>query len=276
MRVALRTAGVSAALMLAAAVGACSEPGGMLKRRSADREGLTEDAKKPISPGIGSQWTGVPFRAVQVIVRRGPGGVVETRGRVARSSDGSTYVELIDENTKQPVEALIFDVPHHREMVLDVASRRYRVQEMPGLEGREAPAEFGTEQLRIATAQKDIRVHEVKDGVELTWKRLGVRRIAGLEAVGNVEVRRPLAGTGEATDGPAEVDESWVSVDLGIAVLRTRHDPLTGADTEVSLTEVVRAEPDGALFAVPAGYALESGDARLVRSGGERARAGAR
>ncbi len=249
-------------LLLSAAVGVCAGP-------ATTRDPFSKgEIKKPVSPGIGSQWKDVPFRAVQVIVRRGPQGVVETRGRVARSSDGSTYVELIDESTKQPTEALIFDVPHHREVVLDVVSRRYRVQQMPRLEGRDAPGDFGAEQLRIAVEQKDSRMREVKDGVESTWKRLGVRRIAGLEAVGSVQVRRPLAGAGEAADGPAEVDESWVSVDLGIAVLRTRHDPLTGGDTEVSLTEVVRAEPDVALFKVPAGYALVSGDARLVRAAG--------
>lgn len=261
MNVALRTAGLGTLLLLT--VSAYADPRGMSTAE------ISKSAKRTqIAPAIGMQWKDVPFRAVQVIVRRGPTGVVETRGRVARSSDGSTYVELIDESSKQPVEALIFDVPNHREVVLDVAARRYRVQQMPGLEGREAPAEFGPEQLRIAAEQKDKRVSEVKDGVESTWKRLGVRRIAGLEAVGSVQVRRPLAGSGEAVDGPEEVDESWVSVDLGIAVQRMRHDPLTGADTEVSLTEVVRAEPDPALFRVPAGYALESGDARLMRSAG--------
>ncbi len=261
MSLVLRTTALGSVLLLG--MGAGAEPGGISTAEISKSAGRTQ-----ISPAVGMQWKDVPFRAVQVIVRRGPGGVVETRGRVARSSDGSTYVELIDESTKRPIEALIFDVPNHREVVLDVASRRYRVQAMPGLEGKEAPAEFGAEQLQIAAEQKDSRVHEVKDGVESTWKRLGIRRIAGLEAVGSVQVRRPLAGSGEAADGPAEVDESWVSVDLGIAVQRTRHDPLTGADTEVSLTEVVRAEPDRALFMVPAGYALVSGDARLVRSAG--------
>lgn len=211
-----------------------------------------------------AQLRDVPFRATQVIVRRGPGGVVETRGLVARSSAGSMYVELIDESTKKTAEVLIFDVPNHRELVLDVQNRRYRELAAPGLEGREAPVDFTAEQLRVAAMEKDVSVRRVKDGVDSTWTWLGVKRLAGLESVGSVEVRRPVANAGEATDGPAEVDESWVSVDLGVAVLRRRHDPLKDEDTEVSMTEVLRSEPDARLFQVPAGYVLDNGDARLT------------
>jgi len=206
----------------------------------------------------------VPFRATQVIVRRGTDGVRETRGRVARNSAGSTYVELIDEKTKQPAEVLIFDVPNHRELVLDVRNKRYRELAAPALEGRAAPLDFVSAQLRVATAEKDSSVRRVTDGVEVTWKGLGVRQVAGLETIGSVHVRRPMAAAGEVMDGPAEVDESWVSVDLGIAVLRTRHDPLKSEDTEVALIEVLRTEPDPRLFEVPSGFVLDNGDAQLL------------
>ncbi len=213
--------------------------------------------------GIEPQMVDVPFRAVQVIVRRGPGGMVETRGRMARNSAGSTYVELIDERTNEPAEVLIFDVPKHRKLVLDVGNRSYRVLPVPELDGREVPVDFLAEQLRVASMEKGSQVREVRDGVEMTWKGLGVRRVGGLEAVGSVIVRRPLAGLGEAIDGPAEVDERWLSVDLGIAVLRVRHDPIRDEDTEVSLTEVMRAEPDAGLFEVPRGF-VEVGRGALV------------
>jgi len=208
-------------------------------------------------PGASVQVKDVPFRATQVIVRRGPNGVVETRGRMARNSEGSMYVELIDQRTKRPTEVLIFDVPRHRELVLDTETRRYRVVPLPGLEGREVPIDYLPEQLRVARLEKDSSVREVRDGVELTWKGLGVRRVGGLETVGSVRMRRPMAAPGEAMDGPAEVDESWMSVDLGIAVLRTRHDPLKDEDTEVALTEILRAEPDAQMFEVPATFVLE-------------------
>lgn len=225
----------------------------------------SEEVRYKGLPRIASQLKDVPFRAVQVIVRRGPGGVVETRGRLARSSDGSTYVELIDGATKQAAEVLIFDVPNHRELVLDVRNRRYRVMALPQLEGKEAPVDFVAEQLRVAAMEKNVSMQRVKDGVESTWTRLGVRRVAGLESVGSMEVRRPLAAAGEAADGPAEADESWISVDLGVAVLRVRHDPLTDEDTEVAMTEILRAEPEAKLFQVPAGYVLDNGDAHLLR-----------
>ena len=240
--------------MLAANAGVCAAAQG------------AEARMQPV-PGIASQLKDVPFRATQVIVRRGAEGVVETRGVVARNSAGSTYVELIDARTKQTAEVLIFDVPHRRELVLDLRNRRYRVMAVPALEGKAVTTDYAAQQLRVAAAEKDSSVHEIKDGVESTWRGLGVKQLAGLEAVGSVKVRRPEAAPGEAADGPAEVDESWVSVDLGIAVLRTRHDPLRGEDTEVALTEVMRAEPDARLFEVPSGYVLDNGNASLVRPG---------
>ena len=211
------------------------------------------------APRIASQWKDVPFRATQVIVRRGPEGVVETRGGMARNSAGSTYVEMMDGVTKEPAEVLIFDVQRHRELVLDVRRRSYRALAAPGLEGREVPLDAAAEQLRRAAKEKDMSTSWVEGGMESTWTRLGVRRVGGLETVGAVEIRRPVAAAGELADGPAEVDESWISVDLGIAVLRMRHDPLKGEDTEVALTEILRTEPDARLFEVPAGYVLEGG-----------------
>ncbi len=230
----------------------------------------------PQRPQAGSKWRAgiepqlvdVPFWATQVIVRRGAEGVVETRGRMARNSAGSTYVELIDEETKMAAEVLIFDVPNHRELVLDMKNRRYRVLAAPALEGREVPLDFVADQLRGADAQKDRSIREVRAGAEVTWKGLGVRRIGGLETVGHVEVSRPLAAPGEATDLPVAVDESWMSVDLGVAVLRTRHDPLKDEDTQVALTEILRTEPDARLFQVPRGFVLDNGDAQLVRPAG--------
>lgn len=216
-------------------------------------------------PMIGPQFKEVPFRATQVIVRRGANGVVETRGRIARNSAGSTYVELIDEATKAPMEALIFDVPNRRELVLDLRNRRYRTLSLPSLQGEDVPINSVAELLRGAMVGKDRSVSEIRNGVVLTRKGLGVRRLGGLEAVGSVEMRRPLTAPGEATDAPTEVDESWVSVDLGIAVLRTRHDPLRGEDTDVALTEVLRVEPDAALFEVPSGFVMDDGTATLLR-----------
>lgn len=243
-----RGAAVLAVVLAASVAGACAEP--------------RTEAGTPPSPSVGTPWKDVPFQATQVIVRRGPGGEVETRGLVARNSAGSMYVELVDARTQQPTEALIFDVPHRRELVLDLLRRRYRVMALPGLEGREAPADFVAEQLRVAELEKDSSVHRVSDGVDSTWKGLGVRNVAGLATVGSVRVERPVAAPGETKDGPAEVDERWVSVDLGIAVLRVKHDPLRDEDTEIALTAVMRSEPDSNLFQVPAGFVMVDAERR--------------
>lgn len=266
----VRTIGLGAVVWMATGAALCagvtgSSHSGPRSAKGMGSPGSTGPVGGTGTAGIASQLKDVPFRATQVIVRRGSDGVIETRGGMARNSAGSTYVELIDERTKRPAEVLIFDVPNHRELVLDVQNRRYRMMAAPALECKEAPLDHLAEQLRVAAMEKNSSVRRVKDGVEWTWKGLGVRRVAGLETVGNVKVRRPLAAPGEAIDGPAEVDESWISVDLGIAVLRTRHDPLRGEDTEVALTEILRVEPEARLFQVPPGYVLDGGDAELVR-----------
>jgi hypothetical protein len=251
MSLRIRVAGVCAVAVVATVTGLCAGP--------------ANEGRQRATPAIASQWKDVPFRATQVIVRRGPAGVVETRGLVARNSAGSTYVEMIDEATQATAEVLIFDVPHHRELVLDMPNRRYKVVAAPGLEGREPPADFVADQLRVAAAEKDSSVHRVSNGVDSTWKGLGVRRVSGLETIGSVQVRRPLPAPGEALDGPAEVDERWLSVDLGVAVQRIKHDPISDEDTEITLTEVLRSEPDEQLFLVPKGFVLESSDGQLRR-----------
>lgn len=258
--------GAGALLLVGSLSGVCAGPGAGHSAGPGSRVSLGMVASASSQPrlGIAVQVKDVPFRATQVIVRRGPNGVVETRGRMARNSEGSTYVELIDERTKQPTEVLIFDVPRRRELVLDMEKQRYRVVPTPALEGLEVPIDYLPEQLRVARMEKDSSMREVRNGVELTWRGLGVRRVGGLETVGSVRVSRPLSGPGEATDGPAEVDESWLSVDLGIAVLRTRHDPMKDEDTEVALTEILRAEPDARLFEVPATFVLEGQRTRGV------------
>ncbi len=52
------------------------------------------------------------------------------------------------------------------------------------------------------------------------------------------------------------VNEVWTSPDLKIIVYSKRSDPRTG-DQTVKLTNIVRAEPDPSLFAIPADFKIE-------------------
>jgi hypothetical protein len=57
------------------------------------------------------------------------------------------------------------------------------------------------------------------------------------------------------------VSEEWTAVDLKVLVLTETNDPRTGRST-YRLVNIIRAEPDPALFKVPADYTLLTGRGR--------------
>ena len=57
------------------------------------------------------------------------------------------------------------------------------------------------------------------------------------------------------------VSEQWFSRDLQLLVMTKHSDPRSG-ETTYRLQNIVRAEPDRSLFAVPADYTLKASDIR--------------
>ena len=196
-----------------------------------------------------TQVLDAPFEAVQVITHHAGREAKETRGRMARNAEGSTYVELAEEDGSV-TRILILDVPRRREIVLDVRCRCYRVRPAPELAARSVTAGWMLEQLEQAAEQKDASRHEVVNGSDRMVTSLGTRRVSGLETIGTREVRRDAGA-----DAEREM-ESWFSVDLGLAVLMTERSA-RGMETEVLLTEIMRSEPDSSLFQIPEGYVPE-------------------
>ena len=84
---------------------------------------------------------------------------------------------------------------------------------------------------------------------------LGTKTIEGLTATGRREVTTiPAAQAG--TDRPIEIiDETWMSIDLKVALQTLHRDPRSG-DVEYTLTKISRQEPAASLFTVPAGYEI--------------------
>lgn len=197
-----------------------------------------------------TQVVEVPFEAVQVITRHAGGEAKESRGRMARNADGSTYVELGGEDGSV-AKILILDVPQRREIVLDVRCRCYRVRPAPELVARNLTAGWMLQELEQAREQKDVSQHEVVNGNDRVVTSMGTRRVSGLETIGSREIRRAL------DTGAVQEMESWFSVDLGLAVLMTERGAVRGDETEVLLTEILRSEPEPALFRIPEGYVPE-------------------
>ena len=80
---------------------------------------------------------------------------------------------------------------------------------------------------------------------------LGSRQISGVMVTGT----RTTTTFKDDRQSVTSVREQWVSADLHLALLTTQH-VSSGIQSTIQLTDVVRAEPDPALFQVPAGYVV--------------------
>lgn len=85
---------------------------------------------------------------------------------------------------------------------------------------------------------------------------MGERIIEGLKVTGTKQEFTIAAGA-VGNEQPIVVrSEQWFSPELGVVVSSTHRDPMMG-DTSYKLEQVSRAEPDPALFTVPADYTQE-------------------
>ncbi len=87
---------------------------------------------------------------------------------------------------------------------------------------------------------------------------LGTQVIQGVNAEGKRVTRTIPVGQAGNDRAIEIVTETWFSPDLQVVVMSKSSDPRFG-DSVYRLTNISRAEPDPALFAVPAGYTVEQG-----------------
>jgi hypothetical protein len=108
-----------------------------------------------------------------------------------------------------------------------------------------------------------------RNAANVTTSSLGTQTIGGIAAEGTRTVRTIPAGQiGNAK--PIEISvERWYSSELQMNVMIKRSDP-RGGTTVYQLTNVVRSEPDAALFQVPSDYTVKQGGGprRGMREGG--------
>ncbi len=201
--------------------------------------------------GDSVQVRDVPFQAIQVVTRETNQGTMVTRGRMARDRSGSVYVEMVDPRTGAPTTAFLLDVPGHRGVVLNLAHKRYSVRPAPELRSRDLTSGAVPELLESAIQSKGRSESETCNGASCTVTHLGTKLIAGLMSVGSSEVW--LASSGQPAQTARET-ERWFSVELGVLVRMTELDRERHERIEVGLTEVLRIEPNPALFAIPADF----------------------
>ena len=102
-----------------------------------------------------------------------------------------------------------------------------------------------------------------EDHVEANTEDLGTQTIEGLLVTGVRTTRTIPAGEIGNEKPITSVTEVWTSPDLKVIVYSKRTDPRMGEQT-YKLTNIVRAEPDASLFAVPADFKMTEGSQNFI------------
>jgi hypothetical protein len=98
---------------------------------------------------------------------------------------------------------------------------------------------------------------------EANTESLGSQTMEGV-AVNGVRTTRTIPAGQVGNDRPISiVTEVWTSTDLKTIVSSKRNDPRMGEQT-FRLTNIVRAEPDPSLFAVPSDFKIIDGNPKTI------------
>jgi hypothetical protein len=204
-------------------------------------------------PGSRTPVTGVPYSATEVVqsqqtLANGSQISRQETTNVSRDSEGRTRTERTvpaspDGARPARTEVMIFDPVAGHIYHLDTVKKTYSQMAIRPQTNRGAGAAAAPHARHEASGQTET---------------LAVQSINGLSATGSRHTQTIPAG---AIGNSAAIDvvrESWVSPDLKVPVMIKTSDPRFGTST-MQLTNVVRNEPDAALFQIPAGYTLEAG-----------------
>lgn len=139
---------------------------------------------------------------------------------------------------------------------IDAASgERFRVRSPNG----EGPAiSFNTTANGPVTVRRgtaEAKMVEERERTAFRKEELGTQTIEGVNAVGTKTTITIPAGQIGNERAIEIVDEQWYSPELQAMVMTRHSDPRSG-ETVYRLTNINRAEPDGSLFEVPAGYTV--------------------
>ena len=243
----------------------------------------------------------VPFSAeiVTIVERTAEGGVGfhrETQGRVARNSQGLTYFEM---QLASPTPAInkgtritITDPAQHTITSLDpqqktaFVSGNYNGSNAAGIlppGGAVAVPPVGTATAKPTAANPAITKpnptesavvpHAAFSGASPTTagltnaktEVLGSKVIEGLTVTGVRTMRSNSWVVGEDAKSFTSTTETWTSPELGIVVQSETKDSM-GTHQVTKLVNLVRTEPDAALFQIPSGYNVKDNAPRAVSS----------
>jgi hypothetical protein len=193
---------------------------------------------------------GSPFEAIKTRTVNLPGDSFSVSGRVARSSNSSTYEEMPNAKTGEIEMIHILDAPGRRTIFLDLKRKVYWVQpasfsEIGNLQSKEASQKY-IEFLR--TWKGD---HSSENGVETERTPLGFRMQDGFLEFG---VRTVINHMPSSWSLKEKVWEDWTIPALAISVEKVGFDSNNKPDQITRYSNIRTTEPDPDLFEIPPGY----------------------
>jgi hypothetical protein len=227
---------------------------------------------------MGRTVTGAPYSGVEVVTTQrvmGNGNTIQrsTQTSVYRDSAGRTRVEqtlpargsAAGQSTRTVVT--IHDPVAHVMHTLDPQARTDRDVTIRGggrgsgsgarpFQGR---GNAGSTSTATGSSTRPADPNTVTEN-------LAMQTINGVQATGTRVTRTIPAGKIGNAQAIQTVHETWYSADLKMPVMVKTSDPRTGTTTR-QLTNITRAEPDPALFQVPADYTVTSPRGRAMRGG---------
>jgi hypothetical protein len=207
----------------------------------------------------GAAVTGAPFSGVQVTTRQqtlANGNVIQRQEttNVSRDSSGRVREELISSGANGQASRstiLISDPVARVERMLNPQSKTVTERAM------RQPAPRGADGKALTWGGR--AVHQ--DSANLVKEDLGTQTMNGVVATGTRFTRTIPAGAMGNSQPIQTVREVWTSPDLSVPVMIKTTDPRFGTSV-TQLTNIVRVEPDAALFQTPADYTLSQGRVR--------------
>jgi hypothetical protein len=207
--------------------------------------------------------------------------VRRTTTRIARDSEGRTRRETLAANGAV-AQVVITDPTSNGNLILDPQNRTATrapgsFTMVAGARGRGSAntvvavkPQVGTwtsETVEMAKLTEELkRVQAARAGVpqegQTSREDLGQQTIEGVTATGTRSTTIIAAGAVGNESPITIVSEQWYSTELQMLVLTRHHDPRVG-ETTYRVTNIVRTEPDTALFQLPSDYTLQ--EPKMVR-----------
>lgn len=216
-----------------------------------------------VEPGERKLVTGLPLTAeaaTQSVQTLADGNKITrtTRVMLYRDSQGRTRRETVFSGIgplaadgKSHTLIMIHDPVAGKSYILD--PERKIARQMPeGKERFRGARPYRSQFRKLRGVEQDVKTES-----------LGTQTISGVAAEGTRYTRTIPTGQIGNEKPIVVTSERWYSSDLQMMVMTRHSDPRFG-DSTYTLGNIQRSEPDAALFTVPSGYTLKTGNARFM------------